>query len=238
MSRSAAGCHARYACRARDAATEHSPQWVPAAPSVSARPLRESRRLPAPQVLAEALGLGVERGRAGDALAEVADEHDVERPQVGQLVDADVEVGGLGDQAADDVGRQVRDAARRSRRRRGPRCPTLALPPLSPERAPKCSPRACRARSSAGATSIVGGTIGSADGGPVGAGSMRMRVPSASDDDLVDLRRRHERRPVHAERRGRPGRRRREVAGVAGEGQLDGGRRERPPDGPLVGRLD
>ena len=116
--------------------------------------------------------------------------------------------------------------------------PTLALPPLSPERAPKCSPRTVPGAMSAGATSIVSGSIGSGDGGPVGAGVDVHPGAVGGDDDLVDLVGRHERRPVDAERRGRAGRRRREVAGVAGQGQLDGGRGERPADGPLVGRPD
>ena len=71
------------------------------------KPVLSSQARSGAQVLAEALGLRVERGRAGDALAEVADEHEVERPQVGQLVAADLQVGGLGEQLADPLGGQV-----------------------------------------------------------------------------------------------------------------------------------
>ena len=58
--------------------------------------------------------------------------------------------------------------------------PTLALPPLSPERAPKWAPNGVPAGIVAGSASIARGVIGSSDGGPVGAGSMRDRVPSPS----------------------------------------------------------
>ena len=44
------------------------------------------------------LAWGSNAVRAGDALAELADDHEVERPQVGQLVAADLEAGGLGQQ--------------------------------------------------------------------------------------------------------------------------------------------
>ena len=53
------------------------------------------------QVLAEALGLGVGAGRGGHAQAEQADHDEVERVQVGQLVAADLEIGGLGEQLAE-----------------------------------------------------------------------------------------------------------------------------------------
>ena len=80
----------------------HRPR--PRLPAPGRPEARGSRRPAAAEVLAEALGLGVEGRGAGDALAEVADEHEVERPQVGQLVDGDLEVGGLGEQAADRSG--------------------------------------------------------------------------------------------------------------------------------------
>ena len=145
--------------------------------------------------------------------------------------------------AASGIRRRMTSAVRLARSHAKPassraQIPTLALPPLSPERAPKCSPRTVPGAMSAGATSIVerldrlgrrrsGRRRGDVDPGPVGG-----------HDDLVDLVGRHERRPVDAERGGRPGRGRREVARVAGEGELDGSRRERPPDRPLVGGAD
>ena len=91
--------------------------------------------------LAEALGLRVEAGRRGDAVAEQAADQHVDGAEVGQHVDLDVEVGGLGDQLADlacgviSLVSQVTRASYFSEPSWTTHSPRLASPPLSPERA-------------------------------------------------------------------------------------------------------
>ncbi len=68
---------------------------------------RQPEQPAAAKVLAEAFGLRIERGARGDALAEVADDHEVDGQQVGQLVALDDQAGSLGNQATDGVGREV-----------------------------------------------------------------------------------------------------------------------------------
>src|SRR5215212_49852 len=61
----------------------------------------------AAEILAEAFGLGIERGARSHAFTEVADDDEVEREQVRQFVTPDHEAGSLGNQRCHGVGSQI-----------------------------------------------------------------------------------------------------------------------------------
>ena len=168
-----------------------------------------------------------------DALAEVADEDEVEGQQVRQLVAVDLEAGGLGEQCARSRS-TVRFAAQPCvrRRRRVAQTPTLALPPLSPERAPKYRPSGTPARWSDRCGTPARRRLDPAK--TVTAGGERSTAMPGSvgqHDDLV-----RSRRPDTSAGQYTPngcasaGGVVREEARVAGQRQLDGGGRERAAD--------
>ena len=198
-----------------------------------------SDRAATAEVLAEALGLRVERRRAGDPLAEVADEHEVEGPQVGQLVAVDRSSRRSRGAAGGGGRRSGWRPARRSRRRRGPRrrrwrCrPCRRSGPRSA--APSGVPRFDARRRGVERRRL---DRSSTRGGPVGAGSMRIRVPSSSTTTWSISSAGTSAGQYTPYAWAGPRQARREEPGDAGQRQLDRRRREGPADRPLVGRLD
>ena len=162
------------------------------------------------QQLPEALRLRVQPQVRGDAPAEDAVHDEVDGPQVRQRVAADRIGLDLGQERLERVRRRARAAARRRRRRRRPRRPTLASPPLSPERAPTSTHSGTTTASSpAGAGD---GAIGAAPGSATSStGAVRRTAGAASAATTADRRTqcaasRPRRRPSSASSGPRPGR--------------------------------
>src|SRR5664280_2969011 len=119
----------------------------------------------APKVLAQALGLRIGPGGRGHPFPQQAHHHEVEGAQVGERVALHLEVVGLGQQDP-----ELPDGEEASSHAHGP---TLALPPLSPDRAPMMVPR-CRCRVGPAAMAAV--AVAAAASGPVPA---RRAVPAS-----------------------------------------------------------
>ena len=211
-----------------------SPRRAEAAHAASVQ-LLASRRADVDEprtVLAEALRLRIAARRRGDAVAEEPVHDEVERS-------AGSAARGARPRARAASGTSCAERARRSgsaRARRRPsafrtQTPTLALPPLSPERAPQIVPsgsalgrpagrRRGRRRPRRCAVRRRGGGITGGDGDRL----------AADHDPVLDQLRRHERRPVDAVRRRVARRRGDEEAGVVRERHLDRLVAERAPD--------
>ena len=178
-----------------------------------------------------ALPCGSNRVLAATPAPEQPVDHDVDRPQVRQRVHGDRQLGRLGQQLADLLGRERRRQPGRALVRARPQ-PDVRRPALVP--AARAGHRTQRRPpgGSADSRALPAGWAERDSSSGAGHGGRRDVDAGAvgQDGDVRHLGLRHVGRGVDAERRAVAGRRGEVEAGIAGQRHLDRGAAERPAD--------